>query len=216
MDRFEVTNVQYLRYLETTDAKPPRYWTGRSFPPGSVDDPVVGVSWADAKAYCEWVGKRLPTEAEWEKACRGAEGNLFPWGDQWDAVKANVGFLSVENWPASLEDGWRLLQVQGADSGFPSLQAIGSYPGGASPYGVWDLAGNASEWVSDWYNWDGYWDLPWVNPIGLGPPWNHVIRGSGWFDRSGQEDQIADLSRCSARNSSHSDDDPRLGFRCAR
>jgi formylglycine-generating enzyme required for sulfatase activity len=174
------------------------------------------VSWENAKAYCEWLGKRLPTEAEWEKTCRGTDGRLFPWGDSWEVKFANLGHSQAGNWPHSLEEGWALLASKEEGDGAPGLQPVGSYPQGASPYGVLDLAGNVSEWVVDWYNWDGYGDLPKDNPIGLGPPWNHSVRGSGWFDRRGQEGWIEDLSRCSSRNSSHSYGDPRIGFRCAR
>jgi len=216
LDQFEVTNVQYKRFIDAADKTPPRYWLNGSFPTGQPDYPVVGVSWADAVAYCKWVGKRLPTEGEWEKACRGPVGRIFPWGDDWDPGMANVGFFEKDQWPSSLDDGWQILQNDEADSGFPTLQPIGSYPEAVSQYGVFDLVGNASEWVADWYNWEGYSNLPLINPIGLGPPWNHSLRGSGWFDRFGQERQVAYLSRCSARNSSHSFDDPRLGFRCAQ
>jgi formylglycine-generating enzyme required for sulfatase activity len=98
----------------------------------------------------------------------------------------------------------------------PGLEPVGAYPDGASPFGAFDLAGNASEWVADWYNWADYASLPAENPISTGPPWNHVVRGSAWFDRRGQQGLIPDLSRCAKRNSSHSYDDPRIGFRCAK
>jgi formylglycine-generating enzyme required for sulfatase activity len=216
IDRYEVTNGQYQRFLLETGRKAPQYWQGLDYPAGQADYPVAGVGWQDAKAYCEWVGKRLPTEAEWEKACRGPLEYVFPWGNAWDYGKANNGYDQVEYWPLSLEEGWQLLKYTAAESEFPSLQPVGSYPDGVSGYGVHDLAGNLSEWVADWYNWDGYRDLPSTNPVGMGPPWNHSVRGSGWYDRRGQEDGITDASRCAARNSSHSYDDPRIGFRCAR
>lgn len=216
INRYEVTNGQYQRFLLETGRKGPQYWQGSDYPAGQADYPVVGAGWQEANAYCEWAGKRLPTEAEWEKACRGPYGYVFPWGDVWDYSKANSGYDQVEHWPLSLEEGWQLLRYTAGESEVPTLQPVGSYPDGASGYGVLDLAGNLSEWMADWYNWDGYGDLPATNPIGTGPPWNHSVRGSGWFDRRGQEDGIADASRCAARNSSHSYDDPRIGFRCAR
>jgi formylglycine-generating enzyme required for sulfatase activity len=110
------------------------------------------------------------------------------------------------------DDAWQLL---GPDPTH-GLQPVGSYPQSFSPYGAADFIGNASEWVYDWYNWEGYQDLPEQNPIGLGPPWNHVVRGNAWFSRFGWADVVAQASRCSARSSSHSYDDPRIGFRCAQ
>ena len=93
---------------------------------------------------------------------------------------------------------------------------VGSYPDGASPDGVLDLAGNASEWVADWFNWDGYWDLPNRNPVGLGPEWNRALRGSSWVPY-GVAHWAQERSRCSARDSTHRrSPDARFGFRCAR
>jgi len=118
--------------------------------------------------------------------------------------------------PANLSETWGLLlQPQGKGPAL-GLRPLGSYPEGASPYGVLDLVGNASEWVADWYNWNGYRDLPPRNPLSTGPPWNHALRGSSWIEVSGRPDWIQERSRCSARNSSHSSTDPRAGFRCAR
>jgi formylglycine-generating enzyme required for sulfatase activity len=216
IDRFETTNAQYRRFTLASGVIPPPYWEEDSYPGGQDALPVVGVSWNQAEAYCEWVGKRLPSEAEWEKACRGDSGSIYPWGISWPPNRANVGWSSRGNWPLSLEDGWGLLRQKRLDALYPGLEPVGSYLRGASEYGVFDLVGNASEWVLDWYTWQGYTQTPAENPVGAGPAWNHSVRGSGWFDRKGQEGLIADLSRCARRNSSHSHDDPRLGFRCAR
>jgi formylglycine-generating enzyme required for sulfatase activity len=90
IDRYEVTNIQYGRFLSATGKRAPSYWSDGQYPAGRADYPVVGIGWEDASAYCAWAGKRLPREAEWEKACRGPDGNLYPWGNQWDARLANM------------------------------------------------------------------------------------------------------------------------------
>jgi formylglycine-generating enzyme required for sulfatase activity len=222
MDRYEVTNVQYSRFWAATGHEAPPYWKGGNYPYGQADFPVVGIGWKDANDYCAWVGKRLPTEAEWEKVCRGADGNLYPWGNQWDAQRANVDsgknprlLYSHAGSPAAWAFAWQLLQVT-PDVGKMGLRPVGSYPDGVSPYGVMDLVGNASEWVFDWYNWGDYSQMPARNPVNLEPPWNHCVRGSAWHDPAGNIDQVSVWSLCSTRSSAHSIADPRTGFRCAR
>jgi iron(II)-dependent oxidoreductase len=130
IDRYEVTNAQFLRYLiETDNPYRPSHWkTHDSFNSGEEDHPVVDVDWMDADSYCTWGGKRLPTEVEWEKAARGTDGRLFPWGNEFDTSRANI-LDSGRNWTAS----------------------VGSYPGDVSPYGVYDMAGNIREWTYGWY-----------------------------------------------------------------
>jgi sulfatase modifying factor 1 len=218
IDRFEVTNAQYLRFVQATGAAPLRAWQGDSFAESQGDLPAAGVSWLDAQAYCTWAGKRLPTEAEWEKACRGTDGLIYPWGNEWDASLANIdqtAGAAVRGGQDGLviDEGWRLLEAPAAGS--PRLQPVGSYLTGASPYGMLDMAGNVSEWVADYYNWAGYAGLPRRDPLVLSPPWNHVFRGSAWFDPVGNAGWVRLQSRCAARNSAHIDVDPRIGFRCA-
>ncbi len=129
IDRYEVTNSRYLAYVEATGAYRPATWKGGRLPDGQENFPVVDTDWYDARAYCAWAGKRLPTESEWEKAARGTDGRLFPWGNQFDLKKANT-----------------------MESGLGWTKAVGSYPDNVSPYGVYDMIGNVAEWVDDWYH----------------------------------------------------------------
>ena len=216
IDRFEISNAQYRRFLQATKRTAPPYWPGTEYPSGQADYPVVGVRWEDAAAYCSWIGKRLPTEAEWEKACRGVDGRIYPWGNTWDPARGNIEGSERSSWPMDWDQTWTFLSSTPGRSKERRLQPIGSYPDDASPYGVLDMVGNASEWVEDWYNWSDYKDLPSQNPRSSGPPWNHCLRGSPWLDPYGSTSWTQEMSRCAARNSSHETQDPRVGFRCAR
>jgi formylglycine-generating enzyme required for sulfatase activity len=216
IDRYEVTNAQYQRFVALSGRAAPPHWRGGLPPAGTAAHPVLAVGWDDAAAYCSWAGRRLPTEAEWERACRGTDGRTYPWGDTWDPSLANIasGLPLVETQPRPTDPAWRLV-AEPQPAGGLGPRPVGSLPGGASPEGVLDLAGNAAEWVGDWYGWDGYAGLPERNPVAAGPPWNHVVRGAGWLDPWARPDWVARDARCSARDSSHVTVDVRFGFRCA-
>lgn len=189
IDRFEVTNAQFAAFVDATGyvtnaekAGETKTWKSY-YTPGKENHPVVKVSWNDAVAYCERVGKRLPTEAEWEKAARGTDGRVYPWGNEYDSKRVN-----------------------GKDSGIRGTTAVGSYADGASPYGVFDMAGNVWEWVTDWYQ--PYPDSTYHSDY-FGEKYK-VLRGGGWFE-------TAEYLRTTMRNASTvttANDD--LGFRCAR
>jgi len=191
IDVYEVTVGQYEEFLRSGEARAPLDWNTMN-QSRYQKRPVSNVDWADAAAYCKWAGKRLPTEAEWEKAARGTDGRLYPWGnDPPTPLHANYGKTGSHNYDA--------------------LSPVGTFENGKSPYGVYDMAGNVWEWVSDWYDSDYYKNSPQQNPEGLPTGGFKVIRGGAW--------------NTSARNLRSSDrywDPPTFrslyfpGFRCAK
>jgi len=194
IDRYEVSNVEYLRFVLSTGASWPQFWRAKPFPDKMATHPVINVSWQEADAYCRWAGKRLPTEAEWEKAARGSDGRMFPWGDEpagW--IKSNIAH------PGS---------KRGAK--YPPLANINRYDKGVSPYGVYQLAGNVSEWVSDWFDPD-YYRLG-INENPQGPKTGElkVFRGGSW-------NEDPEVARSAGRNGGEPTRKSYLtGFRCAR
>ena len=163
MDKFEVTNAQYLKYCQETDAPLPEFWgidqlrSGPKYP----DHPVVGIGSTEAQAYAEWIDKRLPTEAEWEYAARGGlTGKLYPHGNELKPALANY---------------WVWEEMQSSGKG---LLPVGSYP--PNGYGLHDMAGNVLEWVTDRYDAGYYKDSPLDNPQGPNEGRFRVIRGGGW------------------------------------
>jgi len=179
--RTEVTNTQYLRFMKDMKRNSPTSWPHGKIPAGAKDLPVVAVDWESANAYCKWAGGRLPTELQWEKAARGADGRIFPWGDEWkrDLCRmAKPGEMKLDQELNIVREG-------------PA--AVGSYPTDVSPFGCMDMAGNAAEWCLDRYAADIYKRYAKGN---LAPPtsgFERVIRGGSFND-----DQIAAV-RCAKR-----------------
>lgn len=191
IDRYEVTNFQYQQFVDATGhrkAGPPSRYAKNMSKMRGVNQPVVYVSWDDAEAYCRWKGKRLPTEAEWEKAMRGTDGRLWPWGNTEQANGAN--------W-ARVQDGHEV------------TASVGSFGNDRSPYGVMDGAGNVMEWVQDWYSESYYKDVSDQNPPGPDYGVYRVLRGGGYTTAGGD-------IRITSRSKMVPDfRDETIGFRCA-
>ena len=150
IDKYEVTNEQYSQFVRQTRHQPPSHWPNGQYQTGKATLPVVNVSWYDAKDYCEWAGKQLPTEDQWEFAARGKDGRLYPYGEQWKPRFSNA-----------------------KEVGLNEPQPVGSYPDGASPFGVLDMAGNAAEWTASDYK-------PYLNSPASPQEGQKVIRGGGF------------------------------------
>jgi formylglycine-generating enzyme required for sulfatase activity len=175
ISKYEVTNEQFAKFVkekayitEAEQAGDRLNWK-KLAKPGLEKHPVVDVSWNDAVAYCAWAGVSLPTEAQWEKAARGTGGREYPWGNSWEGSKCNwYGGPKV----AGMAD---MYEKRGTTP-------MGSFPSGASPYGLVDMAGNVWEWCSDWYGEDYYKGAPARNPGGPEKGEYRVLRGGSWGD----------------------------------
>jgi len=200
--KYEVTNGQYQTFVKATGHRvpenccDPKYniWRGDALPDSIAELPVINVSWDDAAAFCNWAGGRLPTEAEWEKAARGTDGRIYPWGNEPPSGhRANYSFDPISIW-----------------DGPASLAKKDQYENGRSPYGAYEMAGNVWEWVQDWYDENYYKQSPAKNPMGPLTGEARVIRGASWRN-------TADMLRAANRNK-HASTERRvyIGFRCAK
>jgi eukaryotic-like serine/threonine-protein kinase len=191
IDRSEITNTMYEKCVVVGVCDPPystSSYSRTSYYGNSqyADYPVIQRDWNMANAYCDWAGRRLPSEAEWEKAARGTDGRLYPWGDQAPAS-------NLLNYNLIVSDTTK----------------VGSYPSGASPYGALDMAGNVWEWVNDWYDENYYANSPLENPHGPSSGSFHGLRGGSWNDGSRL---VRSVFRCGNNPNCISDN---FGFRCA-
>jgi len=191
IDKYEVTQAEYDRFVRATRR-------GKPFVPVFDDDiskilnpalPAMGMSWSDAAAYCQWAGKRLPTEAEWEKASKGEGSRKYPWGDTLTPKHANL---------------------EGDEDGYKYLAPPGKFEAGRSPYGLYDMAGNVAEWVHDTYDDRYYARSPYRDPQGPEEGQNKVIRGGSWRE-SPNGARVAKRFQAKLWRT-----DATIGFRCAK
>ncbi|HGJ66546.1 TPA: formylglycine-generating enzyme family protein [bacterium] len=189
MDVYEVTNAQYKIFIDATGHRAPAYWNDPIY--NAPNNPVVAVDWNDAKAYADWADKRLPTEAEWEKAARGGlVGKRYPWGNNLTHNNANyAGTGGKDKWDFT--------------------SPVGSFtPNG---YGLYDMAGNVWEWCSDWYDSNYYASCTKSNPIGPSSGLYRVLRGGSWLYGSGFYMRVNYRSYHDTPTALN----PNIGFRCA-
>jgi formylglycine-generating enzyme required for sulfatase activity len=223
IDKFEVTNQQYAQFLATLASDrshaahprtPPRtdptpdYWHDRRL--NGATQPVTGVDWYDAYAYCGWAGRHLPTEAQWEKAARGPNGQEYPWGNTWIAAYSNNAESTFGHAILGHTQWMHLLAPLRLETMQRLTKPVGSFPDGVSPYGVHDMGGNLWEWCQDSYQKDSYLYAPSRNPHGPPSSPYKVLRGGCWSSHRG-------MIRAAYRNYDLATDRHlEVGFRCAR
>ena len=213
MDTMEITNKMYRLCVQAGSCKSPREtgsYTQASYynNPKFADYPVVYVDWSMADTYCQWAGAHLPTEAQWERSASGEDDRIFPWGDSWDVDRRKRLNFADGNNPATTSDIT-------LNDGFRENAPVGSFPGGRSPYGIYDTAGNVWEWVADWYDPAYYANSPANNPQGPSGPTAEItmraLRGGSWVAANENVFHTSNRNGLDPSQSSES-----LGFRCAR
>lgn len=199
IDKYEVTNAQYKKCLQEAKCEWPEN-RHLLLDESMAGHPVVNVTWDMAQNFCSWRGTRLPTEAEWEKAAGGGKGNDYPWGGKVSGKMLNFCDLNCT----------RDNREKGVNDKYTYTAPVGTYPDGASPYGVLDMAGNVWEWTADWYSSRYYRVSPTENPTGPENGQYRVLRGGSWYD-------LPIGTRIYERYFRNpADRDTSIGFRCAK
>ena len=193
IDTYEVTNGQYKAFIDATGHKSPSHFENRTYPDGKVDHPVTEVTWYDARDYCTWAGKRLPTDAEWEKAARGTDARSYPWGNEFGVNRANT----PQYWVALGREG--------------DTSPVGAFEDGKSAYGLYDMSGNVWEWTDSWYR---------AYPGNQHPTENYgetykTLKGGSWWDCTFYKCGISapSFNRSFFLRTTRN---PSFGFRCAK
>lgn len=210
--RTEVTNAQYLRFVQATRHRTPDHWEGGTVPAGLENFPVMMVDWDDARAYCEWAGGRLPREYEWEKAARGGDARVFPWGDQWDSRRCrNFEVVTGRRYSSAQDMETAIAEwIDSHDTVREGAARVGSYPSDASPYGCKDMAGNVMEWCADPYDEKAYERYERGDFTPSANERERVLRGGPWW--MGGDPRYF---RCASRHPQpRGAQNPAYGFRC--
>lgn len=201
IDKYEVTFQRFQVCVDAGACQPPAIGGGMNYDRFLNDEgmdrfPANGVSWIEANKFCQFENKRLPTEAEWEKAARGTDGRIYPWGNEHPTCE-----VTVMDAPLAGELGCKTGNVLN----------VGSKPKGVSPFGAMDMAGNVWEWVADWHSPTYFKDSPIKNPQGPETGFYKVAKGGDFFSRQGFELRGSSRFNYDPRNYS-----PAIGFRCAK
>ncbi len=203
MDRYEVTSADYAEFVEATGTRAPWHWPGGEIPEGEERFPVTNVNWSESAAFCETAGKRLPTEAEWEKAARGGlDRQRYTWGDE-DVDTSEARLLPPRSAIRLTDDPVGVLRRN-------TPLDVGSFE--ANAYGLYDMSGNVTEWTRDWYDKDYYAFMPKRNSQGPEDGLYKSVRGTNFIDGD-----TGDTASANYRN--FTDPETRtntIGFRCAK
>ncbi|MCZ6675767.1 MAG: SUMF1/EgtB/PvdO family nonheme iron enzyme [Candidatus Poribacteria bacterium] len=222
VDRYPVTNAEYEVFVQATGHQPPAHWKNGKVSPEQANLSVVRVSWSEANAYARWAGMRLPTEAEWEKAARGADGRIYPWGNEFEPLSVTEeSDTEQKRTKERAGSGFQWFRASKPKSDYASsrmkqvlthrLTPVGNRPAAASPYGMQEAAGNVWEWTADWYQ-------PYTGNTHRRRDYGEahkVLRGGSWLEVC--DETAKQYFRCANRlHAPPNYTTSNVGFRCVR